>query len=296
MTTKIWVGGGNNNASNGKDWSPTGAPKAGDVLDTQTGTWTMNIRGNELAGNTLNIGLQNSPTATTPTLNLSHHAKVSLFLPAGTREDITINVKGSDELTVNTQTLGGLGGGELTINLGGHAKPGANLNLINREATITGGKDSLVNAGSNSLAGSHLQIDTNVDGGSFDISTVQSVGGYLEFAAADKGSAVTVLGDPDRRVTSTLQIDEPHAFTGSVALGVLGEVDLQGLLNATSYDLKNDILSIYSGHCIIDKVDMTLAANSFPGTYNFMVDQTTTGVVVARGVSDIIGTALPVHS
>ncbi len=60
MTSRTWIGGGNNNANNANDWSPAGAPLLGDVLAMQTGV--MHIRDNNLAGNTLVIGGSASTT------------------------------------------------------------------------------------------------------------------------------------------------------------------------------------------------------------------------------------------
>ena len=51
MTNRTWLGGGNNKASNPQDWSPAGAPPAGDALTLQSGT--MDISGNELRGDAL---------------------------------------------------------------------------------------------------------------------------------------------------------------------------------------------------------------------------------------------------
>jgi hypothetical protein len=62
MTTRIWIGGGNNKASNPKDWSPTGVPRLGDNLFIAGSTGamppngTINVVGNDLAGDTLTAG------------------------------------------------------------------------------------------------------------------------------------------------------------------------------------------------------------------------------------------------
>ena len=37
MTDRTWLGGGNNNARNPNDWSPTGAPQPGDILSMPNG-------------------------------------------------------------------------------------------------------------------------------------------------------------------------------------------------------------------------------------------------------------------
>ena len=53
MTNRTWIGGGNNKASNPRDWSPNGAPQAGDTLTISSGT--MTVSGNDLKGDSLNV-------------------------------------------------------------------------------------------------------------------------------------------------------------------------------------------------------------------------------------------------
>ena len=63
-TTLTWVGGGSNKASNPKDWAnpngSPGVPQPGDTLLVPTGDQqvfsTINISGNDLAGDTLSFG------------------------------------------------------------------------------------------------------------------------------------------------------------------------------------------------------------------------------------------------
>ena len=55
MTNRTWVGGGNNQASNPSDWSPTGAPQPGDTLIISSGT--MDVSGKALAGDTLDLSV-----------------------------------------------------------------------------------------------------------------------------------------------------------------------------------------------------------------------------------------------
>jgi hypothetical protein len=55
MTNRTWVGGRNNNDTNPNDWSPNGVPVPGDTLSMLGGT--MNVRDNNLAGDTLRAWL-----------------------------------------------------------------------------------------------------------------------------------------------------------------------------------------------------------------------------------------------
>ena len=56
MATSLrWIGGGNDRASNPNDWLPSQVPASGDILSvvpdaTYPGPFTMNVRGNDLAG------------------------------------------------------------------------------------------------------------------------------------------------------------------------------------------------------------------------------------------------------
>ena len=56
MTNRTSIGGGNNEASNPKDWSPTGAPQAGDtlVMNGETNN-PINVSDYNLRGNSLNV-------------------------------------------------------------------------------------------------------------------------------------------------------------------------------------------------------------------------------------------------
>src|SRR6516164_6506153 len=82
-TTRAWIGGGNNQASNPNDWIDTnnfnlpGAPQPGDTLVLGTpahpaASYTMNIQGNDLAGNTLFIS--SFIASGSLTANLTNHA------------------------------------------------------------------------------------------------------------------------------------------------------------------------------------------------------------------------------
>ena len=290
MTNRTWIGGGNNRASRASHWSPDGVPQPGDTLEMQAGT--MNIRGDDLAGDTLVINKPTTETAPT-TLNLSRHAVVSLVEPPFLFESVTINVKGSDTLNVQTQF-----GGQFNINLADHARLDGNLHMAFSSATIHGGDGSrYLNNGSGLLGGSTVIFDTSVEGnGSFRVVNAQSRPGQLEFSGpVSYGQYVEVEGESSRGVRAFVSIDQPDSFKGLVGLGVFGEVDLIGLTNADSFQLKNDILSIFSGCQVIDQLrltTLTVPPNFAPDT-DVRVYQTAAGVVVDRGFSHDGGTLLP---
>lgn len=290
MASRTWIGGGNNRADNPNGWSSSGVPLPGDTLDMQSGV--MNIRDNDLAGNTLVIG-QPAQSATT-TLNLSHHASVSIDIAQQSNADVTVNVKGSDTLNVHTEFPSD---GHFTINLADHASLTGAFNMTFSSAVIDGGHDSRF-MGSGLLLGSSVKINTQVKGnGSFAVQSAQSIGGQVEFGdSVSRGESVAVSGDPFRDVTSRVQIDQPGEFKGSVALGVFGEVDLMGLFKASSYAIKHDILSIFSGHEVIDTLRLTTPQGPGVPTFAINVAQTSMGVVVDHGPFSGNGTLLPVHS
>ena len=67
-TTRMWIGGGDNQASNPHDWSDPnglpGAPRPGDTLILNNGT--INISDNDLKGDTLTLAGEG------PTINLDN--------------------------------------------------------------------------------------------------------------------------------------------------------------------------------------------------------------------------------
>ena len=140
-------------------------------------------------------------------------------------------------------------------------------------------------------------LDTDVKGtGSFAVSSAQGSGGRLEFGGSvSRGQSVEVSADPGRGLVSQVQIDHPDAFKGSVSLDISGEVNLMGLTGADSYQLKNDILSIYSGCTVIDRLRLTLPPSPSGPPPDVTVRQTSTGIVIDRGRSFATGTLLPVH-
>lgn len=297
MTNRTWAGGGDNRASDADDWSITGAPQPGDALAMQAEV--INIRGDDLAGNTLVIGAAGASDTTT--LNLSHHANVSLQMASFSNDQATVNVQGSDMLTVLRSELPS--DAQLLANLADHANLAGGFDMLFGSVSIDGGAGSrLVNNGSILLDGATGRFDTSVRGnGSFTAETAQSRAGQLDFGGfVSHGQSVTVKGDPGRHLISHLEIDQPGEFKGAVALGGYGEVDLQGLSNADSYQLKQDVLSIYSGCNVIEKLRLTSLENPNLPNYSTTVFQTYTGVSIARvsldGSYHGSGTLLPTHT
>jgi hypothetical protein len=82
MTNRTWIGGGNNQASNPKDWSPKGAPHSGDALTMNSGT--MNVIHDDLAGDVLAIN--------SGTVNLTRGSNATI----AANGDALINIQGTD--------------------------------------------------------------------------------------------------------------------------------------------------------------------------------------------------------
>ncbi len=293
MTDRTWTGAQNNSARDPNNWSPTGVPVPGDTLAMQSGM--MNIRDNDLAGGTVVFGTDE--TLATGTLNLSHHATASLGLALGASADVTINVKGSDTLNVNHEAPGGL---QLTVDLADHASLTGAFLMTFGGVALTGGDGSrFVNNGSSLFEGTSVKLDTSVVGkGSITLTGNQSAGGPLEFGGSvSRGQDVSVTGEEDRDIVARVQVDQPEEFKAAVTLGVFGEVDLVGLTNADSYQLRDDILSIYSGCKVIDTLRLTAPPPPFGGpTFDVTVSRTSTGVAIDRGAIAFGSTPLPMHS
>ncbi len=291
MTRKTWIGGGNDNASDAKDWSPSGIPVAGDTIDIHSGT--MLIRGNDLAGNALLLDKPASNTAAT-TLILSHHASVSLVVPASLSEAVIVDVQGADTLHVSHQTPSDL---FIDVNLAEYTTLNGNFDLMFGQLVVNGAHaSSLLNNGTSNLGGNEVILETSVQGtGSFIVGNVRGSSGHLEFGGSvSRGQNVEVGANLGSK-PSHVQIDHPNAYKGSVALQTNGEVDLMGLTGADSYQLKNDMLSIYSGAAVIDRLRMTLPPPLPGSTAGITVRQTSAGVAIDRGISFQTGIPLPVH-
>ncbi|HJS84315.1 MAG TPA: hypothetical protein VJ779_02525 [Acetobacteraceae bacterium] len=253
----------------------------------------MDVHGDDLAGDTLVIGA--NQTSATATLNLSRHANASLDIAQFSTDQVTVNARGSDTLSVRTEFPSGL---SLTVNLADHARLTGGFTMTFGSATLNGGAGSrFVNDGTSHFGGSSAIFDTDVRGtGTFDVSTAQSSAGNLEFGGSvSRGQTIDVRGDPGRGIASHIRIDQPDAFQGTANLNLFGEVDLQGLANADSYTFQNDMLSIYSGDTVVDTVRLTLPPPPIGQNFDLAVYQTATGVAIDRGAVPPGGTLLPVH-
>jgi hypothetical protein len=217
---------------------------------------TMNIRDNALKGDTLQVGA--AQVSEPPvTLNLSHHAQVSVAQVASTSSQTTINVAGKDTLTFNSTFPSGSG---VTVNLEPHAKLTGTFGLTFSGLAVNGADGTkLINNQTDFFGGTQAVITPDVLGiGSFRAATVQGTGSFLEFGrSVSSGETVTISGDPTRAVSSTLQIDQPREFHGSVTIEAEARIDLVALAMADSYSFAKDMLSIFSHNQVIDTLRLT---------------------------------------
>jgi hypothetical protein len=305
MAARTWIGGGNNQASNAKDWSPHGAPAAGDTLTLAAASATIKVADNDLAGDTLAI------TGNGDTVNLSNAtATVTLQnVSTGTGGPLTagtLNLKGTDDLTFS-ELLGnnpnyptaGDGGSKATINLANNTTWNGTFNASRTEdvhngfagstLTINGPSHAQFDNDGSSIVGDIAVINTHVIGqGSFTSGFINmnSPLSTLEFGnAVDAGQAIKLN-------YTKLIIDHPNEFLASVALDSGGSViDLNDLVKANSYSFHNDMLTIYGQN---GKAIDTLRLSS---TEAFSVEKTPTGMVsIYTAFSQPpAGTLLPLH-
>jgi hypothetical protein len=296
MTDKIWVGGGNNNARNPNDWSPTGVPQPGDTLSMPNGG-TMNVSDNDLAGNAVHVG---APlTLGQVTFNLSHHAVLAVVQNQGTDSETTVNVAGKDTLewsSVFPSTS------EVTVNLGSHAQLTGSFDMTFGRLTVNDGPGAkLINDQTDTLGGVNALITPDVLGiGSFTSTSVQGTGGFLEFAGSvSGGQSVTLSGDPFRLVASGLRIDQPHEFHASVVMQPQSDIDLVGLAKADSYTFKNDMLSIFGGNRLIDRLRLTNDGSVLGQSHDLVVSKSGSDVWLTQSgltAPPIDSTTLPLHA
>jgi hypothetical protein len=305
MTDRTWIGGTNNKASNPKDWSPTGVPQQGDRLFI-TGSFgavppngTLNITGNDLAGDILTAG--SVPTHSIVTINLSHDASLDLETLVGDGivvipQSTTINVKGAATLTGDalfwpaTQTINIGANSTLTVS---HLNattigPGEGTTVVINGAAH--GKLNVQGAGAIvNYSDSTMTVNAPVIGaGTFDDD------GSLTFSNSVTSGITVELTAIN---SSTLMLDHPLTFNGTVddpnAAGQQGfaTIDLAAI-HATTYDYGNGVLTLLKGNHVVDRLDLK--------TNNpVLVAQNTSGITILTGNGTppaSAGTLLSVHS
>ena len=280
MTTRTWLGGGDNSASNPNDWSPAGAPEPGDTLQiSNPGPATMNVQDNALAGDPLLIAADGT------TVNLSDNAVANVVLGQGASP--TINIAGVAHFAILPGEESGA-----TVNLAANSAWIGGFSFTYSESlTVNGPRAVFINDEASSF-GSH-------SGGGFNtaIAGTGSISGYgnpLEFGGfVSRGQTITEAG-PGAIIT----VDHPSEYHALTDLLSFTELDLVGLANADSYTLKNDLLRLYSGNHVIYTARLEVSPPVSPEYQQLAVMQTATGVDIYTDVGIVPGLpsgGLPVH-
>jgi hypothetical protein len=191
----------------------------------------------------------------------------------------------SPNITVNLAPFDGTWLGSFT------QAPGSHL-------TITSGGPFVANeqfiASGPSTANGSTYIGANVVGQG-TINEFQShSSGKLEFAHS-VANTVTVTDSGGGGDHGVVQIDNPSIYHAATQLG-FGEIILEGL-KATSYSLKNDLLSIFSGKSVIDTMNLSVQPVGGSSPVRFGVSQVGGSVVIHADGSSYHdgGRLLPVH-
>jgi hypothetical protein len=259
--SKTWVGGGNNRASNPKDWSPRGAPRPGDSLNMTDGT--MKLAGNALAGDTLSV---TGPAGSTVTIDARHSAE--LHLSTGGLPTVNVDVHGVLDLTAQVSGFFG------------------------QHVNFTGGSIRFI--GTSTFKGSDTVFhDTLIGSGTIDVSHGSNGSGGSEHMEVNGfvGPGLTFKIEPGGP-PSALQIDHPREFFGKIDLPSSGGLDstvtLRGL-HATSAALIDDFLLFFHGKAFVDAIRVN------PGS-GFSLEQTNQGVVMSGALPlNPPGVNIPLH-
>lgn len=288
MSNRQWVGGGNNNAHNAKDWSPSGVPVPGDVLNISGGE--LNLPGGDLAGDVLHVrNLSGQAGAIAdPVINVSRAADLSVVLdaPSGTASEPTINVMG--RATVDAQLVGSRANAVLlTENIHANSMLSGVFAVNRGNVTVNGlGPNARFNNdGASVFSNDRAVINADVTGrGTF----------YLDEGSLELGRSIGA-GQQFLFYDGALTVDDPGAFSATLATAPGSGFNDRGTalfkgVQATSYDFANSRLTLYDG----DKSVLSVRVDAPYAE----AQQTATGVVVSLGAQPLSSSQppLPIHS
>jgi len=262
-TDRTWTGSINSDADNPGNWSPRGAPRLGNTLSMTQGV--IDIAGNDLAGDTLSV------------------SGISGSVEIDTREAAKLDLSTMGTIPVNVHVDGVL---KLTAQVNG---------FFGEHVDFSGGTIRFI--GTSTFRGSHTVFDGSLVGSaSINVFHGANGTGASEFMEID--------GSVGRRLTfnfesggppQTLQLDDPSEFHGTISLPptLVGAVAIVGI-HATRADLRDDILRLFDGNKLVDKVRL----NGVNAGLN--LEQNSLGVMLTQGASDVFqpggpGTTIPLH-
>ena len=260
MVARTWIGGANNDASNPGDWSPAGAPQPGDTLTMGSGT--IDVSGNDLAGDTLAVGRE---TASGP------FAVADIATRGPTTLDLSVLLSTAN-VTVAPDSV-------LTLNA--HVDAG----YLN----VSGGTLRFIGTSAFDAYKTVLS-DTVIGNGTLDLYGGNATGAFMEVKGA-VGPGLTFNISSNGAGDAGLQIDHPGSFAGDIKLQS-GFAAFIGL-HATNADLFGGILAMFDGARLVELVRLTN-----PGASGLRIQQNSDGVMVSAGLGEYdqpggIGTPVP---
>lgn len=250
---RTWVGSDNDDASNGDNWSPTGAPHPGDILEI-AGATPITVMGQALAGDTVSVA-----RGETANINLIRGASLNLDTMFSSADlDISgtvslnaiisyghLNTTGGTIRFIGTNQIGGLATADIDSNLTGNAT----INLV-------GGQG----------AGASVKVE-------------EAVGSGLTF---NLGALQPCLN---------LDIVHPDAFRGLINFrdtpAGIGTVLLEGITAQRAY-LTNSCLELSDGHRLTDVLRVSGGTESLT-----LQQTSSGVAISQHGYSQYAGTSIP---
>jgi hypothetical protein len=283
--TWTWIGGGNNEWNNPADWQPSGVPRPGDTLIMQGGT-----------------------------INISHAFENFQITasPSGAASDNQINLNGGDILNIDQTGISSL---SINVNARGAIVGGALFGVLEQDKINLAPHTSMIFTGTYDdegfAFGGPLEITgrgTFINEGTITAtraeinSSVLGLGTIRFTATHDEGPGnAEVSGASGRGLTydlgfnSITTVEHPHTFMSKVEMDDGSFLTLAGLA-ATSYDFKNDLLTLYQGNTPVYRLRVTDQSSDGQPLY---VTSSTGGVsvgVLPPPSSGLVGTTLTQHT
>jgi hypothetical protein len=251
--TRVFLGGGNNEASNPADWSPNSLPQAGDFLSD--GAPVMNITGNAVAGDAIGTTAFGGSNA----FNLAGNVPVTFAGSGNFGGTSTIN------LAANTHWTGGLNSDAFSF------------------ATVNGPSSASWTNNAADFDGGTVIIGVNVNGsGTINVNTAHGSGSMEFMHAVGSGQTISATGGGYNNAGGNIIVDDLPQFKAAVSLA-FGDVTLKGL-SATSYELGGGVIHLFNGNS--DVFDMRLSvlpASASKGLFSpgaFGVSQVGSNVII----------------
>ena len=262
---RTWIGGGDNHANRVADWSPHGVPQHGDTLTMANGT-RMNLTGNQLAGDALNV-----PNGSTATINISGVTSLNL------------NDGSSLGPAANT-----------TVNLAAHSEWIGGFNVVPLSHLVANGTGTIDNT-SSTVTGTAIINPDVVGNGTITVARSHGDNGRLEFLhGVSAGQTVNVTEAYGIGRGGTVTVDDVKDFHATTNLS-LGDLLLKGV-TASSYAFEGNTLILNTTKGALD-----LTVNNSPSPVGFpagsiAVSQLAGGVDIFKGNTGNSGTLLPLHA